>query len=49
MLVEQGGHLKFTDNWAQNVLNEVQQSEKKMVKRMTTTPKIPLALGKKSS
>ena len=29
MLVEQGGHLKFTDNWAQNVLNKVQRSKKK--------------------
>ena len=33
MLVGHGGHLKFTDNWAGNVLNEVQRSEKKMVKR----------------
>ena len=33
MLVEHGGHLKFTDNWARNVLNEVQRSEKKMVKQ----------------
>ena len=33
MMVEHGGHLQFTDNWAGNVLNEVQRSEKKMVKR----------------
>ena len=45
MLVEQEGHLKFTDNWARNVLSEVQRSEKKMVKRITTTLKIPIALG----
>ena len=37
MLVEHGGHLQFTDNLARNVLNEVQRSEKKMVKRMATT------------
>ena len=29
MLVEQGRYLKFTDNWAQNVLNKVQRSKKK--------------------
>ena len=45
MLVEHGGHLKFTEDWAQNVLNGVQRSEKKMVKRMTTTSKIPIAPG----
>ena len=45
MLDERGGHLQFTDNWARNVLNEVQQSEKKMVKRMATTSKIPVAPG----
>ena len=28
MLVEHGKHLKFKDNWARNVLNEVQRSEK---------------------
>ena len=42
MLVEHGGHLQFTDNWARNVWNEVQPSEKKMVKRMATTSKIPV-------
>ena len=43
MLLEHGGHLKFTNKWARNVLNEVQRSEKKMVKRMATTWKIPIA------
>ena len=43
MLAEHGEHLKFTDNWAKNVLKEVQRSEKKMVKRMATTSKIPIA------
>ena len=45
MLVEHGKHLKFIDNWARNVLNEVQRSEKKMVKRMATTSKISIAPG----
>ena len=45
MLVEHGEHLKFTDNWAKNILNKVQRSEKKMVKQMATTSKIPIAPG----
>ena len=45
MLVEHGGYLQFTDNWARNVLNEVQRSETKMVKRTATTSKIPVAPG----
>ena len=45
MLVEHGGYLQFTDNWARNVLNEVQRLETKMVKRMATTSKIPVAPG----
>ena len=45
MLVERGGHLKFTDNWAGDVLNEVQRSEKKIVKQMAATSKIPIATG----
>ena len=43
MLVEYRGHLKFTDNWVRNVLNEVKRSERKMVKQMATTSKIPIA------
>ena len=45
MLVEHEAHLKFTDNWTRNILKEVQQSEKKIVKRMATTSKIPIAPG----
>ena len=45
MLVEHEVHLQFTDNWARNVLNEVQRSEKKMIKWMATTSKIPVAPG----
>ena len=43
MLVEHGGH--FTDNWPGNILNELQRSEKKMLKQMATTLKIPIAPG----
>ena len=45
MLVEHGKHFKFIGNWARNVLNEVQRSGKKMVKRMATTSKISIAPG----
>ena len=45
MLVEHGGHLKLTDNRARKVLNRVQRSEKKIVKRMATTSEILTALG----
>ena len=45
MLVEHGGYLQFTDNWARNVLTEVQCSETKMVKQMATTSKSPVAPG----
>ena len=45
MLVEHGGNLKFTDNLARNVLNEVRRSEKKIVNRMATTSKISIAPG----
>ena len=43
MLFEHGGH--FTDNWPGNILNEVQRSEKKMLKQMAATLKIPIAPG----
>ena len=43
MLVKHGGH--FTDNWPGNILNEIQRSEKKMLKQMATTLKIPIAPG----
>ena len=45
MLVEHEGNLKFTDNWARNILNEVRRSEKKMVNRMAATSKISIAPG----
>lgn len=47
MLVEQGGHLTFTVNWAQNVLNVIIQSERKMVRRMTTTTEIHITISER--
>ena len=45
MLVEHGGYLTFPVNWAQNVLNKITQSERKMVLRMATTSKVPITLA----
>lgn len=44
VMVEQGGHLTFTVNWAQNILNVIIQSERKMVRRMTTTLEIHITI-----
>ena len=32
LLTEYGGHLVFSDQWARNTLNEIMQTEKKMVR-----------------
>ena len=34
LLVEDGGHLKFSDNWAKQILYKVMKNGKKMVDRM---------------
>ena len=43
LLVENGGHLSFTDSWARNIRNEMQRTGKTMKRRMATTCKIPVA------
>ena len=43
LLVENGGHLSFSDSWARNIHNEVERNGKKMKRRMATTSKIPVA------
>ena len=45
LLTEYGGHLVFSDQWARNTLNEIMQTEKKMVRRIATTTKVPVAPG----
>ena len=45
ILVEHGRHLTFRVNWAQHILNEIKRSEKKMVWRMATILKTPIAPG----
>lgn len=49
MLVEQGGHLTFTVNWAHNVLNVIIQSERKMVWRMTTISEIHITISERKA
>ena len=45
LLIEHGVHLVFSDQWARNILNEMMRTEKKMVWRIATTSKIPVASG----
>ena len=43
LLVENGGHLSFTDSLARNIRNEMERNGKKIKRRMATTCKIPVA------
>ena len=43
LLIEYGGHLAFSDQWARNILN-IMRTEKKMVRRKATTSWVPVAL-----
>ena len=43
LLVENGGHLSFSDSWARNIRNEMEQNGKKMKRCLATTCKIPVA------
>ena len=42
LLVENGGHLKFSDNWAKQILYKVMKDGKKMVVRMGNTASMPV-------
>ena len=42
-LVENGGHLSFSDAWPRKILNEMDRRGKRMKRRMATTCKIPVA------
>ena len=42
LLVENGGHLHFSDNWARQIIHRVMRDEKKMVSRMGTTASLPV-------
>ena len=45
LLTESGSHLAFSDQWARKILNEIMRTEKKMVRRIITTLKVPFAPG----
>ena len=45
LLTEYGGHLVFSDQWVRNILNEIMQTEKNMVRKIATTSKVPVSPG----
>ena len=45
LFTEYGGHLIFSNQWTRNILSEVMRTEKKMVRRIVTTLKVPFAPG----
>ena len=45
LFTEYVGHLTFSDQWARNILSEVMRTEKKMVRRIVATLKVPFAPG----
>ena len=45
LLTEYGGHLAFSDQQARNILNEIIRTEKKMVRKIATSSKVPVAPG----
>ena len=45
LLTEYGGHLAFSDQQARNILNEIIRTEKKMVRKIVTSSKVPVAPG----
>ena len=45
LLVENGGHICLSNDWARKILYRMEKEGKKMVRRMATTAKIPVAPG----
>ena len=45
LLIEHGGYLSFSKQWGRNILNDVARTDRKMVRRMATTSKVPIAPG----
>ena len=45
MLVENGGYLCLTNDWARNILYKMERDGEKMVRRMGNTAKVPVAPG----
>ena len=42
LLVENGGHLKFSNDWARQILYKVMRDEKKMTSRVGTIASLPV-------
>ena len=42
LLIEHDDYLSFSKQWGRNILNEVARTERKMVRRMATTSKVPI-------
>ena len=42
ILVENGGHLKFSNDWARRILYQITKDEEKMVSRMASTASMPV-------
>ena len=45
LLIEHGGYLSFSKQWGRNILNEAAGTERRMLRRMATTSKVPIAPG----
>ena len=45
LLIEHGGYLSFSKQWRRNILNEAAGTERRMLRRMATTSKVPIAPG----
>ena len=45
LLVENGGYISLSNDWSRKILYRMEQNDKKMVRRMATTAKIPVAPG----
>ena len=45
LLTEYGGYFAFIDQWTSIILNEIMQTEKKMVRRIATASKVPVTPG----
>ena len=45
LLIEHDGYLSFRKQWGRNILNEVARTERKIVRLILTTSKVPIASG----
>ena len=43
LLIDNGGHLNFSDDWERRIIYKVTKDEKKMVSRLGNTAAMPIA------